>query len=61
MLQIKGPSDKPCFICGSTDQVRNVKFEDKTFSGTLCMKHITEKTNGKPATPERAGKPLSGA
>lgn len=47
MLVIKGPSEKPCFIRGSTDQVRMVRFEDKTFSGTLCMKHIAEKTSGK--------------
>ena len=47
MLQIKGPADKPCFICGSSQETRVVKFEDKTFSGVLCMKHIAEKTNGK--------------
>jgi hypothetical protein len=46
MLQIKGPSDKPCFICSSSQETRVVKFEDKTFSGVLCMKHIAEKTNG---------------
>ena len=47
MLVIKEPTDKKCFICGSTEETRVVKFEDKTFSGVLCMKHIAEKTNGK--------------
>lgn len=49
MLIIKEPSEKPCFICNSKEETRVVKFEDKTFSGVLCMKHIAEKTSGKPS------------
>ena len=53
MLEIKGPSEKSCFICGSTQDVRLVKFADKTFAGTLCMKHIAEKTSNKLKSEEK--------
>ena len=50
MLTIKGPSDKPCFICKSTKNARIVKLDDKTFSGVLCIEHIAEKTSENPAS-----------
>ncbi|MDB5344288.1 MAG: hypothetical protein JWP89_2665 [Schlesneria sp.] len=40
MLAIKGPSDKPCFICSSKEKTAEVVFADKTFRGVLCMEHI---------------------
>lgn len=53
MLTIKGPSENSCFICGSTQDVRVVKMADKTFSGTLCMKHIADKTSNKLKSEEK--------
>jgi hypothetical protein len=43
MLMIKGPSDKPCFICQSKEKTAEVQFADKTFRGVLCMAHVYEK------------------
>lgn len=43
MLTIKCPSDKPCFICGTSERTADVSFADKTFRGVLCMEHIYEK------------------
>jgi hypothetical protein len=43
MLTIKGPSDKPCFICGSREKTADVQFADRTFRGVLCLNHIHEK------------------
>lgn len=53
MLQIKSASDKPCFICGGTEHVRMVRFDDKSFAGTLCMKCITTKTGKVEPKPEK--------
>ena len=52
MLTIKGPSENPCFICGSTLEVRLVKL-GKTVA-ELCMKHISDKTSGKKAAEHQA-------
>ena len=43
MLTIKGPSEKPCFICGSKTKTAEVQFADKTFRGVLCMDDIYKK------------------
>lgn len=43
MLTIKGPSEKPCFICGSRTKTAEVQFADKTFRGVLCMEDIYKK------------------
>lgn len=47
MLTIKSPSDKPCFICGVSSETVQVKFQDHSFAGVLCMKHIYEKVKPK--------------
>jgi hypothetical protein len=43
MLIIKGPSEKPCFICQSPEKTVDVQFSDKTFRGVLCLEHIYQK------------------
>ena len=43
MVTLKGPSDKPCFICASKVNTVEVTFADKTFRGVLCMEHVYEK------------------
>jgi hypothetical protein len=43
MLWINGPSDRPCFICGSKDRTVDVNFRDKTFRGVLCMDDLYDK------------------
>jgi hypothetical protein len=43
MLTIKGPSNKPCFICGSKERTTEVRFADGTFRGVLCVNHVYEK------------------
>lgn len=48
MLNIKGPSDKPCFICQSKEKTAEVQFADKTFRGVLCMTHVYEKLKRAP-------------
>lgn len=48
MLMIKGPSDKPCFICQSKEKTAEVHFTDKTFRGVLCMTHVYEKLKRAP-------------
>jgi hypothetical protein len=51
MLTIKGPSEKPCFICGSKTKTAEVQFADKTFRGVLCMDDVYKKVQpGKEVT-----------
>lgn len=41
MLTLK-PSDKPCFLCGSTEDTGEVRMKDRSFQGILCKRHVFE-------------------
>lgn len=55
VLTIKGPSDKPCFICASKERTVDVQFADKSFRGVLCMEHVYQKL--KPEKEAKSAKP----
>ncbi len=40
MLQIKGFTDKPCFISGTAEDVVDVKFKDGSFAGAICWSEL---------------------
>lgn len=33
-------SDKPCFVCKSTEKTIWTKLKDGTFQGVVCLKHF---------------------
>jgi hypothetical protein len=47
MVTILGKSDKPCFLCGTSERTVSVKFRDGCFAGTLCMEHLYERLEEK--------------
>ena len=40
---IKGPSDKPCVVCGKGD-TRKVVVREEDFQGPLCREHVWTKS-----------------
>jgi hypothetical protein len=40
MVTIVRLSDKPCFLCGSTEDAAEVRFKDRTFAGVVCKEHL---------------------
>ena len=48
MVTILGESNKPCFLCRTTERTADVKFRDGSFAGTLCMDHLYERLEEKP-------------
>ena len=42
MVTIVRLSDKPCFLCNSTEDTAEVRFKDRTFSGVVCKEHLFE-------------------
>ena len=42
MVTIIRFSDKPCFLCGSSDDAVEVRFKDRSFAGVVCKEHLFE-------------------
>ena len=40
MVTIIRFSDKPCFLCGSSDDAVEVRFKDRSFVGVVCKEHL---------------------
>jgi hypothetical protein len=40
MVTIVRLSDKPCFLCGATEDTAEVRFKDRTFAGVVCKNHL---------------------
>ncbi len=43
ITRVEKSKKKPCFICGTREKTVDVRFKDKSFSGTLCVEHMYEK------------------
>jgi len=60
---LKGPTEKPCVICGKGD-ARKVVIRDEDFQGSLCREHVWLKSGGKEAangSSEQRGKTQAGS
>ena len=42
MVTIIRFSDKPCFLCGSSNDAVEVRFKDRSFAGVVCKDHLFE-------------------
>jgi hypothetical protein len=40
MVTIIRMSDKPCFLCNTTEDTAEVRFKDRSFSGVVCKNHL---------------------
>ena len=56
MVTIIRFSDKPCFLCGSSDDAVEVRFKDRSFAGVVCKEHLFQllKRNSQKFTPKPA-------